>query len=322
MEAEIISKRSLTKFYLAFVSIASLFFVLGLVAVLFYTEALSKTGTIIMTLVGALYVFMAFYIVFGYYKNAPKIKISKDIIVFDDSETYYWKDLEKIEMTGKHRFTFLLWYSKECVSLKFKGRNERFLFDDMYANSPEMKVFIQQIAVSKNPLDSVQKFNDEKDIATEPVIYYKGYQLLCFDGIFYWAFLLPGLFFLTQSWITFNIGGMSGYSIFIALWVLIWQRRLHYFGVSDDYLIVKMNNIFWQKKIYRLSDIKEVVFELPYKKPVCLRVITNTFESKLYSAATLSSKTWMQLKDDLDKKGVNVRNEGVSYEPFKFKLFN
>jgi hypothetical protein len=74
--------------------------------------------------------------------------------------------------------------------------------------------------------------------------------------------------------------------------------------------------------VYRLSDIREVVFELPYKMPVSLRIITNDFESKLYPAATLWSKKWIELKDELEKKNIKVRNEGVYYEPFEFKLFN
>jgi len=71
-----------------------------------------------------------------------------------------------------------------------------------------------------------------------------------------------------------------------------------------------------------MTDIKEVVFEQRSKLPVTLRIINNDFTSKTYPATTLWSKTWLQLKADLESKGIKVRNECVYYEPFEFKFFN
>jgi hypothetical protein len=60
-----------------------------------------------------------------------------------------------------------------------------------------------------------------------------------------------------------------------------------------------------------LADIKEVVYETQGKQPNCMRIITNDFRNKLYPAGTLRDKTWLDLKDKLEKKGITVRNECI-----------
>jgi hypothetical protein len=193
----------------------------------------------------------------------------------------------------------------------------------MYSNSKEIKNFINQVVTNKLPYSVNPNLKiQETDFFNETFVYFKGKQLLCIEGIIFWLFFLFGLFFIGRSLTVFNIAGLIASSIFCTIWVLIWIRRLYYFGVSDNYFIVKIANVVGFKKVYRLSDIREVVFELPYKMPVSLRIITNDFESKLYPAATLWSKKWIELKDELEKKNIKVRNEGVYYEPFEFKLFN
>jgi hypothetical protein len=84
------------------------------------------------------------------------------------------------------------------------------------------------------------------------------------------------------------------------------------FGVSDKYFIVRNPNLFWIKKIYRLDDIKEVVFEQQDSNmPYSLRIISVDFESDLYMAGTLRNKKWRQLQENLEDKNINVRNECV-----------
>ncbi|MCS3798874.1 hypothetical protein [Niastella sp. OAS944] len=84
---------------------------------------------------------------------------------------------------------------------------------------------------------------------------------------------------------------------------------MHYLKLSDSFLVVKNRNFFWKKDAYRLTDIREVVFETRYKMPICLRVITNEYNDKLYPADTLKTKTWLSLKTQLKNKHIKVRNE-------------
>jgi hypothetical protein len=74
-------------------------------------------------------------------------------------------------------------------------------------------------------------------------------------------------------------------------------------------MVVRNHNFFWKKDVYRLTDIREVVFETRTKMPICLRVITNGYRDKLYAADTLYRKTWLVLKAELESKNIQVRNE-------------
>ena len=90
---------------------------------------------------------------------------------------------------------------------------------------------------------------------------------------------------------------------------------MNYFELSDTFLLVRNHNLIWRKRFYRLSDIKEIVFEQPEKMPVCLRIVTNDFESKQYPAGTLWNKDWRALKKILTEKNIPVRNEAsIGYE--------
>ncbi|MEO6630065.1 MAG: hypothetical protein ABIN13_00045 [Mucilaginibacter sp.] len=93
----------------------------------------------------------------------------------------------------------------------------------------------------------------------------------------------------------------------------MFQRRLYYFGVSDSSLVVKLHNIYWFNEVYQLADIEEVVLDRPYQMPICLRVVTRSGEVALYPGATLWRSTWLELKAELKRKGVKVRNEEFSW---------
>ena len=84
---------------------------------------------------------------------------------------------------------------------------------------------------------------------------------------------------------------------------------LHYFGLTKDYLIIRNHNFLWKVKIYRLSDIREVVFEQHWQYANSMVVITKDFRNKSYPAAPLRNKTWLELKRRLEDKGIKVRNE-------------
>jgi hypothetical protein len=86
---------------------------------------------------------------------------------------------------------------------------------------------------------------------------------------------------------------------------------MFYFKCSENYFVVKNHNLLWKNKIYRLSDINEIVFETQGKQPNCLRIITRDFKSELYPAGTLRDKTWLELKDKLEQHHVQVRNECI-----------
>jgi hypothetical protein len=191
----------------------------------------------------------------------------------------------------------------------------------MYANTPEIKKFIQYVVADKVNYNGPEVIGPTaEEVTNEQFVVYKGNQFIDFYGILLWL-IISGLLYVS----ILNIAHWRVLILFILLASILVLRAvwfLHYIELSDHYIRIRSHNLFWIKKLYRLSDIRTVVFEQPYKMPTCIRIITKDFESKSYPAATLWSKKWMQLKEDLEKRNVKVRNECVHYEPFEFKFFN
>jgi hypothetical protein len=86
---------------------------------------------------------------------------------------------------------------------------------------------------------------------------------------------------------------------------------MYYFEVSDNYLVIRNHNFFWIKKVYKIDQLKEIVFETREKLPYCLRVITKDFKSNFYPAGTLRHDDWLSLKDKIETYHVKVRNECI-----------
>lgn len=152
-----------------------------------------------------------------------------------------------------------------------------------------------------------------KEIINQVFVYFKGYQFFCIQGALLWIFLPPGIFFFLFSVINLSVGGIIGYPLLTAFWFWLFQRRLYYFGVSDNSLVVKLHNIYWFNEVYQLADIEEIVLDRPYQIPICLRVVTKSGKIALYPAASLWRNTWLELKAELKQKGVKVRNEDFSW---------
>ena len=319
----ITSRRHFRKFYLMLGLITVIFFLFGFATLglfihqyyssQFETRNYGLVGMFLALLLGWL------YIIYRHIKFAPSIQVCKDWITFNNSGPFYWRDLEKIELTGKRPFLFFA--DREGILLKFIGKKERVFLDCMYTNTGQIKRFIQCVVIDKASVADVKITHpDINEVKHEQFLAYKGIQLFNFRGVILWL-IIGVLLYISilhrQHW-----GLLVFLSLVGSVSMLAISWFFYYFEVSDNYLMVRNHNLFWIKKVYRLTDIKEIVFEQQDRMPVCLRVITNDFESKLYPAATIWSKRWMQLKEDLEKKSIKVRNECVTYEPFEFKLFN
>jgi hypothetical protein len=87
---------------------------------------------------------------------------------------------------------------------------------------------------------------------------------------------------------------------------------LHYFILTDNYLIVRNHNFFWKNDVYRLSDIKKISFEQQGRSPNFMRIITNDFKMKVYLADSLNKKHWNDLKENLLAKGILVKKSFIA----------
>ncbi len=249
--------------------------------------------------------------VYAYWKNSPKISIDEHTIAFGN-ERFYLKEIKKVILTGKMPFKLIIKFPMEGTALIFNDGTEKFFFDDLFSNSWEIKSFLEQTLIKKEEYIPSQVAKvDTNSIRFEMLEIFKGNQITSLRGISLWGLIGFFALLIISKMKSLPIGVLIFFAIFGTFWVLFNSWLMHFFCITNDYFIVKNHNLIWLTKIYRLKDIKEVVYETQSKQPNSLRIITNDFRNKLYPAGTLRDKTWLEMKSRLEMKGVKVRNECI-----------
>jgi len=311
----IISKRHPLKFYFS-LTFGTLFLVgLGTLLLFASIDILQKeqpaTKEYFMPVFSLALYMLAFGMLFTYWKNSPKITLDKQSIRIGD-EAFYLKEIKDIALTGKMPFKFIITFPMEATAILFNNGTEKILFDDMYSNSSDIKLFLEQVVLKKQDFKpSITNKTSEHSIRFENEEIFKGNQFTSLRGISLWGLIGFFAFMLVTKWQSPPLGLLIFFGAFGAFWFVLHSWLMHFFGLTTDYLVVRNHNFIWKVKPYRLKDIKEVVFETQGKQPNCMRVITKDFKNKLYPAGTLRDKTWLDLKDKLEAKGVTVRNECI-----------
>ena len=309
-----ISTKLSIKFYFA----SALFFFLGVMPVLPIIIGLPE-GTDnkpFMIFFGLIIGILGFSMFYAYLKNSPKVTIDKYTIKIG-YRTFDIKNIKNIVLTGKKALGI---FPMESITILFNNGTKKVLFDDMYSNSSDIKIFIEQVVINKQEYKPklINKIS-RNAIRFEREETFKGNQFINMHGIMLWG-LIGFLIFAIFSWNEKQIQ-TPGLLIFPAVigigWFWGFSWLMHYFGLTKDYLIIRNHNFLWMAKIYRLSDIKEVVFEQQGRQPNCMRVITIDFRNRLYPAAPIRKKTWLEMKKELEKKGIKVRDEIYFYEEKK-----
>jgi hypothetical protein len=299
----IISRRHKTRFYCTII-LWPLFFLT--ISVLMITRIISTKSDVPGVMFGCIMAGLSVYLVYKYFKNVPVIKIDGRQISFNRT-VFLLVDIAEIQFTGKHNFPLLGAYLMEAAMIQFNNGQTRLIYGQMYENSWELKTYLKQVVIDKKEFKVQENYKIQQgELDSESYDTYKGNQFLTIKGIILW----PVIAFLVLIAVK---TGMLPVAIFMGLlasfllYNLSWQ--MHYFKLSDSFLVVKNHNFFWKRDAYRLADIREVVFETRAKMPICLLVITNDFREKLYPADTLYTKTWLAFKAKLESKNIAVRNE-------------
>lgn len=80
--------------------------------------------------------------------------------------------------------------------------------------------------------------------------------------------------------------------------------QMHYFIISDKSLIVKNHFWFWRHKEYKIDNIIQANFETQHKRSDALRITTDNFKSRSYSAGSLRRRHWASLRNKLESLGI------------------
>jgi len=269
-----------------------------------------------------------FYTVYYLLTSFPVVTIDsigiKLTTVFN-SKSYYWSDIEEIELTGKqpHKFLFIS-MPTEATTIKFKDGIVFYLWVDYYRNKSELRVILDRankLLKQKTKTMISLDFDIERKKITETDIQeidgeeFNGNHILTFNGLLLYGWLAFIAFFAVKlTDVSFDSFIPIIVLTFVALTVpAISIFQMNYFVISDELLVVKNTIWFWRKEIYYLKDISEVVIETPHKRETSLRVITTDFRDKLYSAGSLRKKTWKRLIERFETAKIKVRNEEIFF---------
>ncbi len=310
------TKKSLGKFYITTI-LGFLFFIgIGCLLITIHFQELEKKGNsfkpYILLFFGIGVILLGIYSVFRYYKNSPTITVFDDKIQIN-KKIYSFNDIDEVYLTGKMPFKYIVNFPMEGIYIKLKSNEKIFLFDDMYSNLWKIKDYINTVFIKNEPyklLQTPEKIYNKHEL----FYYYSGFQIFCFRGILFWFLLIPLLFSIVFKIENLNSKGSIFLISFIIFWYYFNSCLMHHFGLSKKFLIIKNTNLPWKRKLYTFDEIKEIVFECEGKMPICLRVITKNFQTKLYPGATLSETTWIQLKKDLRSKKIIVRDECIEFD--------
>ncbi|HRI78292.1 MAG TPA: hypothetical protein PLR06_02050 [Cyclobacteriaceae bacterium] len=306
------AKRRLIKFYFG-VAFAFLFFMAVGILLPYIFMVIKNKGTLaienyLLIIFSPVSFYLAVNTVTTYFRNVPIVTADKEKILFS-KETFYWKDLEKIEMTGKQPFRWLFFTSMmEGARITFRNQPVQYFFDDFYQHPSVFKSFIQSVIIDKKEPGEFSIHEVNADVLRlETFEAFKGNQLTSLRGIYFWGFLvfLVLIFLLV---ITLPSTGHLWDLLFIGLIGLFWGilnfRYFNYFELSNKYLRVRNHIFFWKKMVYALEDVSEVAIEKPLRAPLSLRVYTKDFKSRLFFAATLRTVKWEDLKNKFEGKGI------------------
>ncbi|KFC20980.1 hypothetical protein [Epilithonimonas lactis] len=192
--------------------------------------------------------YLGFSYVKNYYQKSRKIVVDKEKITIGP-KVYFWKDVKRIILTGKKGFGFFS-YQMEVSTLVFNDNQTLFIFDDMYSNSWEIKLFIKQIVVDKK--ESFEIINSRirsNEIENENFQEFKGNPIFSFRGIMMWSLILCCIYviLLTDSKLS-KFNQLKIYVPFSIFWFLLNVFSMNYFEKSKNFFVVKNHYFFLEKE--------------------------------------------------------------------------
>jgi hypothetical protein len=168
------------------------------------------------------------------------------------------------------------------------------------------------------------KPNETVDIPAahiETFVIYKGNPFFSLDGSMLW---LGIAIFIEGGWLgiandpeAFLVSGIG------AIFFILFTTRFYYFSCSERGFVVRNHFMWWIKKTYSLPTLTQLSFEMPFRTPGCVRLITKDGENSRFPAGSLADSQWIALKEQLEKQNVSVRDEFVDkIELVEFVIFD
>jgi cytochrome c biogenesis protein CcdA len=269
-----------------------------------FTSKKSNWSLVLLYLLGIYATFILLTLLVSYFKKTPTIQLSKSSIRFGNEEEIPLSEIVNINYTGSKSSALFL--AGEGMAIEFKDKTKKVLLDELYTDLWQVKQSLYQSFTLKQ---EAQEFNIEpistEEYQDENKTIFKGFVLFSAMGFLSYFSGLMYLFVVIS--VIFREGSVIWVIIIFGIFMFgTTSHGLHYFILTEKYLIIKNHNLFWKNDVHRLLDIKKISFEKRGKSPNFMRIITNDFKMRVYPADSLSRKDWKNLREDLLGKGVLV----------------
>lgn len=252
-----------------------------------------------------------------YLKTCRKIQLNNQGIKLSSlssSEFIPWNEIKKIELIGKSRNRMII---AETTNLELKSGKEIDIIASYYQNMPSLRITLEQVhqfLTNNEPVELKQAPIPHKPesvwhLNLSAMKKYSGNHFLSFNGIIIFGWIAFSIYFLLTLDSPRYLGSLLlVFFLSSGFFYCFLGYQLHYFYLDKNYLVVKNHVWPWVNHTYKIEDIKEVAFEIPYRRSSSLRVITKEYQSKLYPGGSLRKNTWKKLMKDFNDLKVNVTN--------------
>ena len=270
-----------------------------------------------------LFFVLVLFIITKFLDKFPILIITRNGIEFRfffKNEKYNWNEIENIEITGKKQFGNFFVTPTEATIFNFKNKKEKIFWTESYTNSSEIRQVLER--TNKILVDSSKSFNSLNfatvtsikstaviDIENQKI--FNDNHILSANELLFYGFLIFTLFIIFQnpSEIIEKYDKLLLIIFFSLILCFAFSSTMNYFIFTENHLIIKNSIWFWRKKIYDIENIKEIVIDMPFRSPICLRVITKDFNSKRYLVSSLRNSTWKNLKQYIIERKIPLRDE-------------
>ncbi|MFT3825634.1 MAG: hypothetical protein QM731_17070 [Chitinophagaceae bacterium] len=273
------------------------------------------------TVVGLLLCGLVAYFIYHALKYTKQLRVEEEgIYIRSLLKTRYIPKaaIQSINLTGRINLGLLSQHKPTgALIIELKNGEQLTFADYWYRNNAVMKqslqYYLQPTTSSAGTAMATTDHPLPLDLTGMPK--FAGNHFLSINGIilygisFFWVFAAVGIF---RHPAPANGHPILAGSVFLLIWaifVIALGSQLHYFLLSENYLVVKNHLFIWKKRIFPLADIREVIIETPYRRSTTLVIITKDFSQKKYAAGSLRNKTWKALRERLQAYRIPVTNE-------------
>jgi len=254
----------------------------------------------------------------NYYIKIKRIQINSKGIKFSNifkTEFIQWSDIKKIELTGNSKVMMLL---METTHLTLKNGKQIAIMASYYQNISAIRKSLDQVSVCLNAEEPIELQPKIEISEVEPVGFvnlsrmtkHRGNHFLSLNGLAIYGWIAFSIYIFMTTDLANYFGAL--FIVLITMFGIFYGFlgfQLHYYYLDKKYLVVKNHVWPWLIHKYKIDNIKQVVFEMPYRKSTSLKVITKDCKSKLYPGGSLRNSNWQDLLNEFENLKMDIRKE-------------